>query len=238
MPKPTIKIDRPHQLVADFREKGRHVRLNAGEWKMLLELDGEKPFRAVCAQFAIEAEAMPGLLTRFKRLGLVVESRLNLDEFLKQRGLSELPASIVTAPSAETLDAVEIIEVVIGGSGPTTAPVAMNQTEVMEFTLGANPSAAAPADPPMDEVSSDGLRLKPLIDFIVKHAGGGTVGQLAVYRVFLKVPLNLLHGAKIRSLQLVDETFEIHSPPLAQIILAAVRETLGVEYVPSMAGAA
>jgi hypothetical protein len=170
----------------------------------------------------------------------VVESRLNLDEFLQQRGLSEFPATMAAAPSAETPVAAEIIEVVIGGSGPTTAPVAMNQTEVMEFTLGANPTAAAsvtPAEPPMAEAASERLRLKPLIDFIVKHAGGGTVGQLAVYRVFLKIPLNMLHAAKIRSLQLVDETFEIHSPPLTQVILSAVRETLGVEYMPSMADA-
>jgi len=121
----------------------------------------------------------------------------------------------------------------LSGPGVTTAPNAINQTEVQEFVLGTNPSTIEPA---MAKATSGGLRLKPLIDFIVKQAGGGTTGQLAVYRVFLKVPLDLLHRAKIRSFQLVDETFEIHSPQLAQIILAAVRETLGVEYVPALAG--
>jgi len=128
----------------------------------------------------------------------------------------------------------------IGGLGPTTTPNAMTQTEVMEFTLGENLTVIVPATPAessMAEPSPGGLRLKHLIDFIVKQAGGGAAGQLAVYHVFLKVPLNLLHAAKICSLQVVDETVEIHSPPLTQIILSAVRETLGVEYVPSMAGA-
>jgi hypothetical protein len=92
----------------------------------------------------------------------------------------------------------------------------------------------------MAEAAAGGLRLKPLIDFIIKQAGGGTAGQLAVYHVFLKVPLNLLHAAKIPSLQLIDETSEIRSPQLIRIILTAMRETLGVEYmpVPTMAGAA
>jgi DNA-binding NarL/FixJ family response regulator len=123
----------------------------------------------------------------------------------------------------------------ISGPGSTTAPSAVNQTEVLQFVLGTNPGAVAPATPAehtLAEAASGGMRLKPLIDFIVKQAGGGTAGQLAVYHVFLKVPLNLLHAAKIPSLQLVDETSEIHSPHLVRIILAAVRETLGVEYVP------
>jgi hypothetical protein len=46
-----------------------------------------------------------------------------------------------------------------------------------------------------------------------------------------------LHAAKIPSLQLVDDTVEIQSPPLTRVILNAVRETLGVEYVPAMANA-
>jgi hypothetical protein len=46
-----------------------------------------------------------------------------------------------------------------------------------------------------------------------------------------------LHAARIPSLQLIDETVEILSPPLTRVILNAVRETLGVEYVPSMANA-
>jgi hypothetical protein len=126
----------------------------------------------------------------------------------------------------------------ISGPGSTTAPTAVNQTEVLEFVLGTNPNALAPVTPAMVEASSGGLRLKPLIDFIVKQAGGGTAGQLAVYHVFLKVPLNLLHEAKIPSLQLINETSEIRSPHLTRIILTAVRETLGVEYVPlpAMAG--
>jgi hypothetical protein len=128
----------------------------------------------------------------------------------------------------------------ISGPGSTTAPTAANQTEVLEFVLGTNPGAVAPArpaEPAMAEAAAGGLRLKPLIDFIVKQAGGGTAGQLAVYHVFLKVPLNLLHAAKIPSLQLVDDTVEIQSPPLTRVILNAVRETLGVEYVPAMANA-
>jgi hypothetical protein len=128
----------------------------------------------------------------------------------------------------------------VGGPSPIIASTDMDQTEGMGFTPDKNPRAVTPATPaafPLAETATGGLRLKHLIDFITKQAGGGTAGQLAVYHVFLKVPLNLLHAAKIGSLQLIDETVEIDSPPLTHVILAAVRETLGVDYVPSMASA-
>jgi hypothetical protein len=181
--------------------------------------------------------AAPIVVTQLnKQIGQLSEEKQALEERLRAlAGEFELwqktVAGAITCATAH-----------ISGPGSTTAPVAANQTEVLEFMLGTNPGAVAPARPveaAMPKEPPDGLRLKPLIDFIVKQAGGGTAGQLAVYHVFLKVPLNLLHAAKIPSLQLIDETSEIRSPQLIQIILAAVRETLGVEHVPvpAMAGA-
>jgi hypothetical protein len=180
--------------------------------------------------------AMPIVVTQLnKQIDQLSEEKLALEERLRSlAGEFELWQKTVSG-------AISCATAHISGPGATTAPNAINQTEVLEFVLGTNPAAIAPAppaEPALAETSSGGMRLKPLIDFIAKQAGGGTAGQLAVYHVFLKVPLNLLHAAKLPSLQLVDETFEIHSPPLTRVILNAVRETLGVEYVPSMAGTA
>ncbi|HXB03071.1 MAG TPA: hypothetical protein VNV15_09680 [Opitutaceae bacterium] len=177
--------------------------------------------------------AAPIVVTQLnKQIGQLSEEKQALEERLRAlAGEFELWQKTVSG-------AITSATAHISGPGSTTAPTAVNQTEVLEFMLGATPGAVAPATPVMAEAAAGGLRLKPLIDFIVKQAGGGTAGQLAVYHVFLKVPLNLLHTAKIRSLQLVDETVEIHSPHLTRVILNAVRETLGVEYVPSMASTA
>ena len=74
------------------------------------------------------------------------------------------------------------------------------------------------------------FRLKPVIDFIVQQAGGGTVGQLAVYRVFLKIPTQLLQAAKVESLNLVTDDVEIDHPPFREAVLNSVTETLGVSF--------
>jgi len=180
--------------------------------------------------------AIPVVLTQLtKEIDQLAKEKQTLEErLLVLAGEFELWQKTVTG-------AITCATAHIGVQGSTTAPSAINQTEVLEFELGpTSPGAVAPTtptDPVMARTASGGLRLKPLIDFIAKQAGGGTVGQLAVYRVFLQIPLHLLHVAKIRSFQLVDDTFEIHSPALTRVILAAVRETLGVEYRPAMAGA-
>ncbi len=82
--------------------------------------------------------------------------------------------------------------------------------------------------------ASDGelapLRLRELLDFVIQHAGGGTKGQLAVYRIFLKVPTTLLRDSGIRSLNVVTSDLEISDPTLRSAILAAVEEVLGEPY--------
>ena len=99
-------------------------------------------------------------------------------------------------------------------------------------------SAPPPARPAAPAKAAQEHRLKPLLDFITAHSGGGTVGQLAAYRVFLKVPNDLLRQAGIKSLNLVSEDFAVRDPHLWRVLLNAVEEVLGKRYVPPAAPAA
>jgi hypothetical protein len=91
-------------------------------------------------------------------------------------------------------------------------------------------SATAPAAAPASR-----WRLRPIIDAISAHAGGGIPGQLLVYRVFLQIPSNLLQNAGIHSLSLVDDNFTVNHAPLRAAILDAARVHASVELTPLLA---
>ncbi|HSI85548.1 MAG: hypothetical protein ACAI35_01425 [Candidatus Methylacidiphilales bacterium] len=106
--------------------------------------------------------------------------------------------------------------------------------------FGPQGSARTPNSAPMSDSADDasvpatfpvdGQKLKPLVDAIVNKAGGGTKGQLAVYRVFLKVPSDLLKAAGVGKLSLIDQNAAIKDPVLWETILRATMEVAGLEY--------
>jgi hypothetical protein len=77
--------------------------------------------------------------------------------------------------------------------------------------------------------STDGLRLRPILEAIGAKAGGGVAGQLLVYRVFLQIPTELMHAAGIHSLSLVDDQFTLRHPELRAALADTARRHAGVD---------
>jgi hypothetical protein len=73
-----------------------------------------------------------------------------------------------------------------------------------------------------------GWRLRPLLDAIINRVGG-LAGQFLVYRIFLRLPAELVEAAGIKSLSLVSDDFKIYDPRLRQAICETAREMAGVE---------
>jgi hypothetical protein len=73
-------------------------------------------------------------------------------------------------------------------------------------------------------------KLRALFEFIVEKGGGGTIGQLAVYRVVEAVPVELLKRNGIDSLNLGDPDREITDVELWDALLTSTRSTLGTAY--------
>jgi hypothetical protein len=71
-------------------------------------------------------------------------------------------------------------------------------------------------------VPAEGWRLRPLLDAIVRRGGGGVQGQLLAYRVFLRVPAELLDRAGLHSLNLAEADFVIRDAELH----AAIRRSM------------
>jgi hypothetical protein len=68
------------------------------------------------------------------------------------------------------------------------------------------------------------MRLSAVVDFIISHADNALLGQLAVYRVFLRVPHELLQADDIVSVNLANDTSLVRNGALQQAIAEAVYE--------------
>ena len=86
-----------------------------------------------------------------------------------------------------------------------------------------------PAAPAANIATSDGLRLRPVLDAIGARAGGGVAGQLLVYRVFLQIPTELMQAAGLHSLSLVDDRFTLRHPELRAALAETARRHAGVD---------
>jgi hypothetical protein len=70
-------------------------------------------------------------------------------------------------------------------------------------------------------------KLRPILAQIEKLCGGGIEGDLLVYQVFLRIPLNLLRAEGISSLHIVDDQTSFDSPALLEAIMSATKEVTG-----------
>ncbi|MCE0497010.1 MAG: hypothetical protein LV481_03575 [Methylacidiphilales bacterium] len=68
------------------------------------------------------------------------------------------------------------------------------------------------------------MRLSAVVDFIISHADNSLLGQLAAYRVFLRVPHELLQTEDIVSINLANDSSLIRNVALQQAITEAVHE--------------
>lgn len=243
----------PHEVYErnpEYTGREEQFRLRPHEWEFYLRLDGRRTVQEIGDARKLELQWLVPTVQRLLDLKLIRAVEIDMEEFYKRfvrEERAEPAAAPVAAATAATVTPAPI-------AGASAAPVV--ETRRLCFSLrrsdGATsrparltePAAAAPRNGPMPipalAPTVEEFHLKPLLDFIISQSGGSTVGQLAAYRVFLKVPNDLLRQAGIRSLNLVDADFTIRDPILTQSLLAAVEEVLGKPYVaapPSRAAA-
>jgi hypothetical protein len=68
------------------------------------------------------------------------------------------------------------------------------------------------------------MRLSAIVDYIISLAESIPLGQLLAYRIFLRVPPEILQSEDIVSIHLVDDTSLIRTETLQKAIAAAVQE--------------
>jgi len=217
-----------------YEREARDIRLHPPEWKLLLAYDGQRTLSEVALSAeASFAEALP-LTRKFLDQGWIEETPITLDQYLKRAGARDIssgggsipPAVILHQPRAETPPAPP-------AAIPAPAPIPAQPSPP---PLPPIPSLAKPVTPPpfvapettpapvaaAAKTAHGPMKLNAVVDFITSLVGNISLGQLLVYRVFLRVPPELLLAEDIASVHLVNDTSVIKSEKLQKAIASAV----------------
>jgi len=194
---------------AAYEREAKTIRLHAPQWKLLLAFDGQRSLAEVALSADVSfADALP-LTEKFLGHGWIAEEPITLDQYLKRTGAPDLsaigaavpPAVILHEPKSET------------ASPPQPPPIISKPA--------AQPPPIAASSPPKPRGP---MRLSAVVDYLTSLNGNNALGQLLVYRVFLRVPPELLQAEDIASVHLVNDTSLIKSETLQKAIITAVQE--------------
>ncbi len=215
-----------------YEAECRTIRIHAPHWKLLLAFDGQRTLSEVAlAAETSFADALP-LTQKFLDSKWIAEEPISLDQYLKRIGAKDISGS-----SAAVAPAVVLHEPEKDKPKPPTAPV-----PVPPPPHASNPPAAPTAPPPLPPpgtatapvpvsalppqpdkpTARRTMKLSAVVDYITSLVGNISLGQLLVYRVFLRVPPDLLLSEDIASVHLSGDTSVITGEKLQKAIIDAV----------------
>jgi hypothetical protein len=198
-----------------YEHAAREIRLHAPQWKLLLAYDGQRTLAEVTLSAEVSfAEALP-LTRKFLDQGWIEEQPITLEQYLKRTGVRDVSAAGAAVPPATVLHEPEKAAAAPKPLAPPSAPPPLPATEKTV-------EPAAPEKTPVAKPSSHAMKLSAVVDFITSLVGNISIGQLLVYRVFLRVPPELLLAEDIASVHLVGDTSLIQGEKLQKAIADAV----------------
>jgi len=199
-----------------YEKDAPSIRLHAPQWKLLLAFDGQRSLAEVALSVEVAfADALP-LTEQFLGREWIEEQPITLDQYLKRTGASSVSAigSAVT-PS-----------VVLHEPKPeATAPAAVLASAVMEEAAPSFRAASSPKTEPLPKPRGP-MKLSAVVDYIISQVGNSSLGQLVVYRVFLRVNPQLLQAEDIVSVHLINDPSVVKTEALKKAISEAVSEVL------------
>jgi hypothetical protein len=198
-----------------YERQAREIRLHAPHWKLLLAFDGQRSLAEVALSAeASFAEALPQT-QKFLDQGWIEEQPITLDQYLKRAGARDVSAAGAAVPPATVLHKPEPEAAPPPPVVPPPLPASTAGGKTVE-------SAAPPEKAPAAKSSHRAMRLSAVVDFVTSLVGNSAVGQLLVYRVFLRVPPELLLAEDVASVHLVGDTSLIQGEKLQKAIVDAV----------------
>jgi DNA-binding MarR family transcriptional regulator len=165
--------------------------------------------RTIAQQLGLSAEGMQTVLDRLSACGLIHLPELGYEEF---RSRSVEPTAPAVAREASAAN--------------HAAPAEEKRTSV-SFTLRKRPRTTMPATSEKPRTDAP-LQLGALLRLVRERAGGGSLGQLAVYRMFLKLPQETLQAAGFEQLDLDTAELEVRDRQLADLLREKASEVLGL----------
>ncbi len=227
-----MKLGDQYTRAGNWETVARDLHMRRAAWRVLFALEGKMSGQQVADLTGASAERIPGIMRELVEHGLVVHEAVAVEHAVVAR---QSVTRTGTGPAA-----VNVSPLIPQQSPRVTSRFAnedLSQTPDPDFAQEQEPahSEEVEDDAPVfaaeanGHLADGGVLLKPIIDYIQNLSGPGTLGQLTVYRVFLKVPPGLLKDARIQSVKFVDDNFRIENVELLRAIREAVKKTLRKE---------
>ncbi len=208
-----------------YEREAQNIRLHAPQWKLLLAFDGQRTLAEVALSAEIPfAEGLP-VARKFLDQGWIEEQPITLEQYLKRTGAQDLSAIGAAIPPAVVIH--EPKPAASAVTAPASTPSPLTPLFPSPPPLPATPPGSALVAAP--KVSQETvapapkpMRLSAVVNFVLSLVGNISLGQLLVYRVFLRVPPELLLAEDVASVHLSNDTSVIKGDRLQKAIADAV----------------
>jgi hypothetical protein len=227
-----------YKRTATYEKESRDIRLHAPEWRLLLAFDAQRTLSevALSAEHSF-ADAVP-LTQKFLDKKWIAEEPITLEQYLKRTGARDIATSGASVAPAVVLHEPKKMDhapapgtpVSVRSAAPPPGlvlpPVPADAPHMPPPLPAGNASTAtaiapAPVTKAGPKSSRGPMKLSSVVDFITSLVGNISLGQLLVYRVFLRVPPDLLLNEDIASVHLANDTSVILGEKLQKAIADA-----------------
>jgi hypothetical protein len=231
-----------YKRTATYDAEARSIRIHAPHWKVLLAYDGQRTLSEVAVSAETPFAETVTLTQKFLESHWIAEEPITLDQYMKRVGASDIsktgavvaPAVVLhdpekekpkpVAPPAPVLPPAPVaVQPPLAPPTPVprvTAPVPVTPPPLPPTKTTPVPVAVLPATPP--PATKRTMKLSAVVDYIVSLVANASLGQILVYRVFLRVPPELLLAEDIASVHLSGDTSIISGEKLQKAIADAV----------------
>jgi hypothetical protein len=218
------------------REASSSIRLHAPQWKLLLTFDGQRALSEVALTAGMPFSEALNEAENFLKHDWIAEQPISLDEYLKRAsgGGSSGSATPPPVPMHEAKPDAKVeakpepkLEMKSENGTATPATTALPSVTVPPAKEEPAPvKEITPIEIPVPAVARRPMRLSAIVDYIISLAESIPLGQLLAYRIFLRVPPEILQSEDIVSIHLVDDTSVIRTEALQKAIATAVHEVV------------
>jgi hypothetical protein len=203
---------------AAYEREVSSIRLHAPQWKMLLAFDGQRALAEVALGAGVPFSEAMTQTEDFLKKDWIAEQPISLEEYLKRANAGGGYTGGVIPPS-----------VVINDPKPETKSEAKSEFRAEAKAEPKSENGTAPATLVVEPTKENAaparpMRLSAIVDYIVSLAESIPLGQLLAYRVFLRVPPEILQSEEIVSIHLIDDSSLIRTESLQKAITTAMQE--------------
>jgi len=210
----------------DWNELPEEVKLRQWEWRVLVAFDGNRTLGEAIEHTGLKREEMAALLQKFHTLDLLEEREVSFADFLKSEAQQQDESGIGATAGLP----LRVLPPMTTASHPPQIPQ-MHPLPTVPQVIPSSQFVPLPSPRALPTQATPGgrkLNLKAVMNFIVNHVGGDVnAGQLAVYRVFMRVDTRLLKRNGITSLRFQEDRI-VSDAELEEAVLGSTRKALGV----------